>query len=60
MVEITDYGDARRSPEGKIIEVLGHKDDPRVDILSNCQSIHGIPNPRFEELMSNMQLIDSI
>ena len=34
MVEITDYGDARRSPEGKIIEVLGHKDDPRVDILS--------------------------
>lgn len=34
MVEITNYGDERHSPEGKIIEVLGHKDDPRVDILS--------------------------
>ncbi len=36
IVEITDYGDAsgRRNPEGKIIEILGHMDDPGVDILS--------------------------
>lgn len=34
LVEITNYGDERHSPEGKIVEVLGHKDDPRVDILS--------------------------
>lgn len=34
LVKITNYGDEQHSPEGEIIEVLGHKDDPRVDILS--------------------------
>lgn len=34
LVKITNYGDERHSPEGEIVEVLGHKDDPRVDILS--------------------------
>lgn len=34
VVEITDYGDERRNPEGKIIEILGHINDPGVDILS--------------------------
>lgn len=34
VVEITDYGDDRRSPEGKIIEIIGHENDPGVDILS--------------------------
>ena len=54
MVEITDYGDARRSPEGKIIEVLGHKDDPRVDILSIVKA-YGIPTQL--KMMSNSRLI---
>nr|MCR4788870.1 ribonuclease R [Lachnospiraceae bacterium] len=31
---ITDYGDKRRKPEGKVIEILGHENDPGVDILS--------------------------
>ena len=31
---ITDYGDGRKSPEGKIVEILGHIHDPGVDILS--------------------------
>lgn len=34
VVEITDYGEDRRNPEGKVIEILGHIDDPGVDILS--------------------------
>lgn len=34
VVEITDYGDDRRNPEGKVIEILGHINDPGVDILS--------------------------
>ena len=34
VVEITDYGEDRRNPEGKVIEILGHINDPRVDILS--------------------------
>ncbi|MDD6492469.1 MAG: VacB/RNase II family 3'-5' exoribonuclease, partial [Firmicutes bacterium] len=34
VVELTDYGDARHKPEGKVIEILGHINDPGVDILS--------------------------
>ncbi len=31
---INDYGDDTRKPEGVITEILGHKNDPGVDILS--------------------------
>ncbi len=34
VVEITDYGEDRRNPEGKVVEILGHINDPGVDILS--------------------------
>ncbi len=39
VVEITDYGKIdkngrRRNPEGKVIEIIGHINDPGVDILS--------------------------
>lgn len=34
VVELTDYGDERHKPEGKVIEILGHVNDPGVDILS--------------------------
>ena len=34
VVEITDYGTNRRSPEGKVMEILGHVNDPGVDIMS--------------------------
>ena len=34
VVEITDFGDGTRNPEGKVTEILGHINDPGVDILS--------------------------
>lgn len=34
VVELTDYGNDRRRPEGKIVEIIGHRNDPGVDILS--------------------------
>lgn len=34
VAEITKWPEARRNPEGRIIEVLGSKDEPGVDILS--------------------------
>lgn len=35
IAEIDDYGDgSQKSPMGKVIEILGHKNDPGVDILS--------------------------
>jgi len=34
VVEITRWPESRRNPEGRVIEVLGHKDDVGTDILS--------------------------
>lgn len=34
VVELTSYGGGRRKPEGVIKEILGHVNDPGVDILS--------------------------
>ena len=34
VVELTDYGNERKKPEGKIIEIIGHINDPGVDIMS--------------------------
>lgn len=34
VVELTDYGDEKHKPEGRIVEILGHVNDPGVDILS--------------------------
>ena len=42
ITEIMDYGDSRKSPTGKITEVIGHIDDPRTDILQVVRS-YNIP-----------------
>ncbi len=34
VVKLTDYGDDRRSPQGRIVEILGHAGDPGIDVLS--------------------------
>ncbi len=34
VAELTDYGNEHKSPEGKIIEILGHINDPGVDIMA--------------------------
>ena len=34
VVELTKYGDEKHKPEGKVIEILGHVNDPGTDILS--------------------------
>lgn len=56
VVEITDYGSRNpvsgfRSPEGRITEILGHVNDPGVDILS---IVRGLEIPmEFEETVLN-------
>lgn len=34
VVELTSYGDERHKPEGRVTEILGHINDPGVDIMS--------------------------
>lgn len=47
VVEITSYGKKDRKPEGKVVEILGHINDPGVDILSIVRA-YGLP-VEFEE-----------
>ncbi len=51
VVELTDYGDGRKNPEGKVVEILGHINDPGVDILSIVRS-YDMPM-EFEEKVLN-------
>nr|WP_042350666.1 ribonuclease R [Bacillus massiliigorillae] len=42
VVKLTAYPEGRASAEGEVIEILGHKNDPGVDILSVIHS-NGLP-----------------
>lgn len=42
VVEITQYGKKGKNPEGKVVEILGHINDPGVDILSIVRA-YGLP-----------------
>ena len=50
IVRITDFGDDRKKPEGVITEILGHVNDPGVDILSIIKA-YGLPENFPDEVM---------
>jgi len=50
VVKVTDFGDARRKPEGVITEILGHVNDPGTDILSIIKA-YGLPEEFPPEVM---------
>ncbi len=51
VVELVDYGDDRHKPEGRITEILGHVNDPGVDILSIVRA-YDIPETFKEKTLS--------
>ena len=42
VVKITSYPEGRKNAEGEVVKILGHKNDPGVDILSVIHK-HGLP-----------------
>lgn len=50
VVRIVNYPEGRSAAEGEIIEILGHKDDPGVDILSVIRK-HQLPEAFPAEVM---------
>ena len=56
VVQITDYGTNGRKPEGKIIEIIGHINDPGVDIISIVKN-YDIPTEFPEEVMKQIENI---
>ncbi len=56
VVEITEYGNNQKNPEGKVIEVLGHVNDPGVDILSIVRAF-GLPEEFPEGVMKQIEKV---
>lgn len=59
VVRVTDFGDGlRRSPEGEVVEILGHVNNPGVDILSIVRAF-GLPEEFPEEVMREAERTES-
>lgn len=56
VVRLTDYGGGRRSPQGQIIEILGHIGEPGIDILSILKA-YGIESGFAEDVMKEAERI---
>jgi len=60
VVNIIHYPEGRSAAEGEVVEILGHKDDPGVDILSIIRK-HGLPEAFPAEVMAEAEAVpDSI
>ena len=59
VVKITDYPEGRMSAEGEVVQILGHKNDPGVDILSIIHK-HRIPPEFPEEVLRTGEIPDTI
>ncbi len=56
VVEITDFGSENRNPEGRVLEILGHVNDPGIDILSIMKA-YGLPEEYPEPVMDEVEKI---
>lgn len=54
VVRIVSYPEGRSAAEGEIVEILGHKNDPGVDILSIIRK-HQLPEGFPEEVMAEAE-----
>lgn len=50
IVKLTSYGGGRKNPEGRITEILGHVNDPGVDILSIVRA-YDLPEAYPDEVL---------
>ncbi|MBA2871403.1 ribonuclease R [Anoxybacillus calidus] len=56
VVRLTTYPEGRMSAEGEVIKILGHKNDPGVDILSIIHK-HGLPLQFPEDVIEHANSI---
>lgn len=56
--EITDYGKNNRKPEGKIVEIIGHVNDPGVDIMSIVKG-YELPVEFSEKIMKQVENVSN-
>ncbi|RTE05518.1 ribonuclease R [Paenibacillus whitsoniae] len=56
VVRIVNYPEGRSAAEGEVIEILGHKDDPGVDILAIVRK-HQLPEVFPEDVMAEADAV---
>src|SRR5690606_13364670 len=56
VVRIVRYPEGRSLAQGEIVEILGHKDDPGVDILSIVRK-HGLPEKFPEDVLAEAEAV---
>lgn len=56
VAEITDYGGEARKPEGKIVEIIGHVNDPGTDILSIAKN-YNLPMEFSEKVLNQAERV---
>lgn len=56
VAHVTDFGSASRSPEGEVVEIIGHVNDPGTDILSLVRA-YGLPEGFPEDVMEQVERI---
>lgn len=56
VVELTGYGTNNKSPEGKVVEILGHINDPGVDIMSIVRA-YEFPVEFGEKIMNQVERV---
>lgn len=58
VVELTSYGTKDKKPEGKVVEILGHINDPGVDILSIVKG-YDLPVEFSEKIMNQVERVSN-
>nr|WP_308545020.1 ribonuclease R [uncultured Lachnoclostridium sp.] len=56
LVQLTDYGSETKNPEGKIAKIIGHINDPGVDVVSVILE-NGLPTEFPDEVMKQVERI---
>ena len=56
VVEVTKYPKDGKSPEGKVVEILGHINDPGTDILSIVRA-YDLPTEFSEKIMNQVERV---
>ncbi len=56
VVKLTSYGDASSNPEGRVVEILGHVNDPGVDIMSVVRA-YELPVEFSDEVMRSLSSV---
>lgn len=56
VVKITDFGEKDKNPEGRVIEILGHINDPGVDIMSIIMA-NNLPTEFQEDVLNQIEKV---